>query len=259
MSEDILFANNINLDSIGQLKNARLHEVNATSRASIAATLDTDNKGFVVYDEDDDLIYVWDGVEFNPIAIHVDGDIIFKGIIDDPAQAGNDAEAVSGYQYVVGAAGTLTMAGITFLPNAVVEVGDVVLFVSDTEAYVIQRNDAEATLNVPGNILLASNTEVNVGTVDNKAVTPATLHEKLNHHAFARFYSQTVNLPAGNTPVNITHNFDLTVPSAVIAQAYINNNLLALNFSIIDKDTISVNSGQPRSNVIVNVTAFEPI
>jgi hypothetical protein len=172
------YYHDIDLAGVGQLLGARLQNLSASGMAALAAQLGMDNAGLTVYSTTDKRIYVWNGAAFDPFQIDVEGDIKFRGSIN----AGNagTVEKISGYQYVVDMAGTLTAAGVTFSPSAVVEVGDQVLFISATEAVVIQRNDVTATETVAGNILLASQAEVNAGMVADEAVTPATLHGYLD-------------------------------------------------------------------------------
>jgi hypothetical protein len=168
------FFHDIDLVNVGQLIGARLQNVSTAAMNTLAGQLGSANAGLTVYNTTDKRIYVYNGAGFDPFQVDVEGDIKFAGIIN----AGNagTVQKVSGFQYVVDAAGTLTAAGVTFSPSAVVEAGDHVLFVSATQAYVIQRNDVTATETVAGNLLLATQAEVNAGTVDDEAVTPKTLH-----------------------------------------------------------------------------------
>jgi hypothetical protein len=172
------FYHDIDLVNVGQLVGARLQNVSSSAMATLAEQLGAGNKGLTVYNTTDNRIYVYNGAGFDPFQIDVAGDIKFRGVIN----AGNAAnvEKVSGYQYVVDAAGTLSASGVTFFPNAEVEVGDQVLFASATEAYVLQRNDVQATETTLGNVSLASQAEANAGTNDTDAITPKTLHGYVN-------------------------------------------------------------------------------
>lgn len=168
------FYHDIDLVNVGQLVGARLQNVSSSAMATLAEQLGANNKGLTVYNTSDNRIYVYNGTGFDPFQIDVAGDIKFRGVIN----AGNAAEVekVSGYQYVVDAAGTLSASGVTFFPSAEVEVGDQVLFTSATEAYVLQRNDVQATETTLGNVALATQAEVNAGTNDTDAITAKTLH-----------------------------------------------------------------------------------
>lgn len=172
------FYHDIDLVNVGQLVGARLQNVSSTAMATLGEQLGAANKGLTVYNTTDNRIYVYNGAGFDPFQIDVAGDIKFRGVIN----AGNaeNVEKVSGYQYVVDTAGTLTAAGVTFFPSAVVEVGDQVLFTSANEAYVLQRNDVQATETTLGNVSLASQAEANAGTNDTDAITPKTLHGYVN-------------------------------------------------------------------------------
>lgn len=167
------FFHDIDLVKVGQLINARLQNVTSSQMATLGETLTADNQGLTVYNTTDKRIYVYNGTGFDPFQVDVAGDIKFVGLIN----AGNagTVEKVSGYQYVVDQAGTLSAAGVTFFPSAEVEIGDQVLFTSSNEAYVLQRNDVIATETTAGNVRLATQAEVNAGTVNDEAVTPATL------------------------------------------------------------------------------------
>jgi hypothetical protein len=168
------FYHDIDLVNVGQLIGARLQNVSSSAMSTLAGQLTADNKGLTVYNTTDNRIYVFNGSAFDPFQIDTVGDIKFRGVIN----AGNagSVEKVSGYQYVVDAAGTLSASGVTFFPSAEVEAGDQVLFTSATEAYVLQRNDVQATETTLGNVALATQAEVNAGTNDTDAITAKTLH-----------------------------------------------------------------------------------
>ena len=173
-----LYYHDINMAKVSQLLNARAQNVTSAQMATLAATLDGSNKGLFVYNTDDNKNYTWNGTEFVADTVEVIGQVVFKGDIN-PANAAIVGK-VSGFQYVVSAAGTLAAAGVTFTPSAEVEIGDVVLFTSETSAIVVQRNDVNSTETVAGNIRLATQAEVDTGLVTDEAVTPATLKGKLD-------------------------------------------------------------------------------
>jgi len=169
------FYHDIDLVKVGQLVDARFKNVTNQERSDLALTLGAGNVGLVVYDTDDSEMYVWNGSAFSKVSSDVSGDIVFRGVINPTNADTGDVSAVSGNQYVVDAAGTLTKTDVTFSPSGVVEVGDIVLFTSATEATVLQRNVEDATTSKKGIVELATAAETDAGTSTTTAVTPASL------------------------------------------------------------------------------------
>ena len=221
------FYHDIDLVNVGQLVGARLQNVSASAMSTLAGQLGADNKGLTVYNTTDNRIYVYNGAQFDPFQIDTVGDIKFRGIIN----AGNAAnvEKVSGYQYVVDAAGTLSASGVTFFPSATVEAGDQVLFTSATEAYVLQRNDVQATETTLGNISLATQAEVNAGTNDTDAVTAKTLHGYVN----PEFAADRARILATEEK-NLEQDGRLTAIEAVNVEQ--NNRLAAVETKNVEQD-----------------------
>lgn len=169
----------VNIDGSGVIQTKGVRQHNVTSMERAALQTEYANRGVgtgaLVYDTDEKRLYSFDGLVFQPFALEVAGDIrIGPGGVISAANAAM-VEKVAGYQYAVSAAGMLAAPGVTFLPSGNVDVGDMVLFVSDTEAYVIERNAEQATEELLGLIRIASQAEVNAGVVADEAVTPATL------------------------------------------------------------------------------------
>jgi ribosomal protein L21 len=278
------FYHDIDLVNVGQLLGARLQNLSASGMTALAAQLGMDNAGLTVYSTTDKRIYVWNGAGFDPFQIDVEGDIKFRGSIN----AGNaeTVEKVSGYQYVVDAAGTLAVDGVTFSPSAEVEVGDQVLFISATEAVVIQRNDVTATETVAGNILLASQAEVNAGMVTDEAVTPKTLHGYLEPLFAAqaakdaeqdlrldaveaenleqdgrltsleadrvKHFFATVNLAAG-TPFTVTHGLNLADRDGFVIRTAFGNSDISLDVDSVSANALTLTSLVPLTGVAVTV------
>lgn len=170
------FLHDLDLQSVSQLKNARLQNITSTDLVTLAGTLGASNRGLVVYNTTDSSLYTWNGSSFDKYAVEVTGDIKFAGIINPTSSSTVVPEA--GDQYVVDTAGTLsTQSGlITYTPSANVEVGDVVLFTTATTAIIMERNLEQATTTTLGTIRLSTQAEVDAGVVTDEAVTPATLH-----------------------------------------------------------------------------------
>lgn len=263
MSASKQFYHDIDLVKIGQLVNARLQNVTDAEMSALAATLGVANKGLVVYNTTQSAQYSWDGAVFKATSIELAGDLVFKGVVDasvtldavggatpTPAQV----EPVSGYQYVVGTAGTLTAAGVTFSPSAVAEVGDVFFFTSPTQAYVIQRNDAEATETVLGNVRLATQAEVSAGAQATEAVTPATLAGALVANKYVKQFFATVDIPAGITGINVIHGLKLKDPAAFqLNTVDAAGNVVSFEADAIDVDTLRLRSFTALTGVKVTV------
>ena len=174
------FYHDIDLNKVGQLKNARVHNLSTSEIDTLSASLSVAERGLVIYNTTSKSLMTWNGAAFDSYSYEVTGDIKFAGLIN----AGNSAAVtpVSGSQYVVDAAGTLStqLGTISYSPSANVEVGDVVLFTSATTAVVIQRNLEQATDSTLGTVRLATQGEVDAGTDGIEVVTAATLHGYVN-------------------------------------------------------------------------------
>lgn len=249
------FYHDIDLVKVGQLVNARVQNVTDAQMSTLAGTLGADNKGLVVYNVDQLALYVWNGTAFVEQAIEVAGDLIFKGVVDASTSLDAQVEKISGYQYVVGTAGTLTATGVTFEPSATVEVGDVFFFTAADKAYVVQRNDLYATEGQSGNIRLATQAEVNAGVEATEAVTPATLQGKLDDGKYTSAYFASVNLAAA-TPFTVTHNLGLQDRDAFTVNTMFGNSQISLDVDSVDSNSITLTSLVPLTGVKVTVVGY---
>lgn len=257
-----LFYHDISLVDVGQLTNARIHNVaDNAAETTLAGTLGADNVGLIIYHVADDIIKTWDGTQFNAYALEVAGDVIFKGFIDasiaiDDGGQPQTVEAVAGYQYVVNTAGTFDAgaSGVTLQGNQELQVGDVVIFTSTTEAYSIQRNDVYATETVEGNIRLATQAEVNAGTVADEAVTPATLQGKLDNDQYARQYTETLSLTGLGTPDTVTHNLALVNKDAFTVNVMNSSgSQISVDVDSVDANSITLTSLLALTDVVVTI------
>lgn len=250
------FYSNLDLGSVAQLLNARLHNVDNAAQTTLAGTLGTGNEGLIVWNTEELAQYLWDGAQFVRQAVEVAGDVIFRGVVDASTSLDSQAEAVAGYQYIVGTAGTLTMTGVTFNPSTGAEVGDQLLFTSATQAYVVQRNDVQATETTLGNVRLATQAEANTGSNDTAAVTPLKLATKLKVQQYVRGYSATVNIPALNSPVTVTHNLGLVDRDAFVITVMHNNQLVSVSVQSVDANSLQLISLTARAGARVNIHGF---
>lgn len=253
------FYHNIDLLNIGQLLGARVHNVaDQTAETALAATLGADNEGLIIYRADTTFIKIWDGSRFVQQAMDVAGDVIFKGIIDASVTLNGQIEAISGYQYVVGTAGTATATGVTFTPSASVEIGDTILFTSATTATVFQRNDDEATETILGNVRLATQAEVNEGIQSTETVTPATLQGKLLVQKYTKQYNAVVNLIA-STPFVVNHGLGLINKDSFVVNTMRNGSQISLDIDSVDANSLTLTSLVSLSNVFITVVGAASI
>lgn len=245
------YYHNIDLASVGQLTHARRHNISTADRTTLAGTLGASNEGLFVWDTDIKAGFTWDGSAFVQEAVQLEGDVIFKGVISDLSDPSN-VNAVAGYQYVIGTAGTLTITGVTFSPTADVQIGDIVLFTSSTAAYVLQGNDVQATESVLGNVKLASQSQVNTGTDAVTAVTPATLQGKLVAQGYTKQYSAEVDVVA-NTPLTINHALNLANRDAFVINCMVGNSQVSFDVDSTDANNLTLTSLVSVNDVRVTV------
>lgn len=265
-----------NIDGLGvvELKGVRVHNIaDATAQTTFETTgnygaaLGVANTGLQIYRVDLQQVAFWDGTQFVFQAVTIDGDVIFKGLIDasvaiDDAGQPQVVEPVAGYQYVVSVAGTFDAGatGVTLQGNQALEVGDIVLFTSATEAYAIQRNDVYATETVEGNIRLATQAEVTAGTVADEAVTPATLQGKLDAQFYAKQYTETLDLTGANTPDTVTHSLGLVNKDAFTVNIMNSaGSAISVDVDSVDVNSLTLTSLLPLTNVVITVVGASAV
>ena len=168
------FFHDIDLVKVGQLVDARIQNVSDGEESALASSLSGSNAGLVVYNTTTTTLKIWDGSEFKSVSSDIDGDIVFKGVINPTNLASKVSGAKKGFQFVADVAADLVIGGTTHT----VEVGDVVLFTHDegatVDATVFNRNIDAATTDVAGIVELATVAETSAGTAGDRAITPAS-------------------------------------------------------------------------------------
>lgn len=168
------FFHDIDLVKVGQLVDARIQNVSDAEESALASSLSGSNAGLVVYNTTTTTLKIWDGSAFRSVSSDIDGDIVFKGVINPTNLASKISGAKKGFQFVADVAADLVIGGTTHT----VEVGDVVLFTHEDgateDATVFNRNIDAATTDVAGIVELATVAETSAGTAGDRAITPAS-------------------------------------------------------------------------------------
>lgn len=227
------FFHDIDLVNVGQLIGARYQNLTTVQQDALTLDLGAANSGLAIFNTDLKRVFVWSGTAFVQQEVTIAGDIVFRGVIANPATP--NLEMVSGYQYAVGAAGTLVQAGVTFIPSAVVATGDQVLVTSATEAYVLNRNIDDARLDA----VEAKNIEQD-GRLDDLEAT----------QVYTFFAS--VNLTAG-APATVAHNLNLSNKDAFVIRTALGGSDISVDVDSVDVNSLTVTSLVPLTGVSVMV------
>lgn len=174
---NLVIDGNVSLSKLGQLTSARIQNVTSAGRGVLQEQLrqledstGISRAGNIIFDVDVNggtlFVYSSTSREYEPVSFDLEGDVSYRGEITPTNADTADVEASKGYQYVVTASGLLSKTGVTFEPNATVEVGDIVLFWDATTAYVLQTNFGPATTEKKGHTEYASQSEFDNGTGD---------------------------------------------------------------------------------------------
>lgn len=254
------FYHDIDLLNVGELVGARTQNVTTAERDALAGILGANNEGLQIWDTQEKVGFTWDGGSFVRNASVIEGDVVFKGLFDatlaiDDENQPQEIEAKAGHQYIVTGAGTFNAGetGISITGEDVLEDGDKILFVSETEAYVFQTNVDSADTVKAGLVRIATEQETLEGTNSTAAVTPATLEKKLE--GIPRAFSTTVNVDAG-VPATVTHNLDLTNRDAFVVSAMVGNSTVSVDVESVDADSITVTSSVDLTDLRVTVLGY---
>ena len=187
-----------------QLKQARLENV-AVSGVSSPGT------GQVAFDTASNKLAFYNGASWEVVGQLSVDTVSYKGSIAYDASEPSPKE--QGDMYIFSNSGT--NGSPWWNGSGAVQAGDFIIY-SGSAWDVIQKNVEASSESVAGYVQLATDSETNAGTVNNKAVSPRRLSDyRLNKTLASTYINGTVNLVA-NTGYPITHGFNSTLVQVVV-------------------------------------------
>jgi hypothetical protein len=171
------------------LKNAKLENV-AVSGVTSPVT------GQVAFDTASSKMAFYNGSSWEVVGQLAVDTVNYKGGI---AASGTVASPDNGDMYIFTDAGTATNFG-----NVVVQAGDFAIY-DGTKWDIIQKNIEAASESVAGYVQLATDTETNAGTVNDKAVSPKRLDDWANQANKTVVRKRTYTGQDLSSPVVLTH------------------------------------------------------
>lgn len=231
------------------LFNAKLFPLSTAARTALS--LVAGDAGLAVFDTSLNKLLVWTGSTWGDATPAITGGLVFRGGLAAAVTA--PTSPVIGDLYVFTTAGTL---GVSWTPSAVVAIGDQALWDGSAWQY-IQGNSVSTSTTVEGLIQLATQTEVDAGSITNKAITPATLTNFTPPAALAlrpvrRFKTLIASLTA-LTAVTVTHGLALGAAAECIVNVFQGSKQILLAIGPVDSNSLTVISNVALSNVTVVV------
>jgi len=246
------FYHDIDGVKIGILKDWRFNPLTTALRTTLGGTLNASHEGLAVFDTDLNQMFYWDGTTWVSGTAPITGAMTYKGTYANLAVA--PGTSVDGDVYYLTTAGTLTWAGITFNPTAVVQVGDLVIRRDATNWDVVQGNTVLASETNPGDIEIATQTEVNTGTDDARAVTPLKLATYVSNQALAKTYFASGVTLVANTAFTVNHNLNLQNKDAfVISVKDSAGSEVGVDVDSVNLNSLTVESSVAATNITITV------
>jgi len=243
------FYHDIHLHKVSELVEARIQNIATTDRTTLGGTLNTSNKGLVVFDTDLSKLFIWGGSAWQEVAASVSGAMTYKGSV-----AFNATEPTSpsvGDFYVFSDAGTNT-----WNTSDVVQAGDSAVW-NGTSWDFIQGNVVDASETVKGVVELATTAEVITGTDTTRAVTAAGVAAKLADYKAAKvYYNDSVSLTA-NVAQSIAHNLSLQNRNAFTINVMdSSHSQISVDVDSTDQNNLTITSAVALTGVKVTIIGF---
>lgn len=243
---------NIDGVKVGILKDWRHNPLTTAQRTTLAGTLNSNHAGLGCFDTDLLQMYYWSGSAWVSGSASVSGAMTYKGVYSNLTTTPSPTS--NGDTYIMTSGGTLTWAGITFSPSAVVQVGDLLIQRDATNWDVIQGNSVLSTETVAGIIEVATQAETNTGTDDTRAVTPLKLATYVSSQGLSKTYFASGLTLVANTPLTISHNLSLQNKDAyVISVKDSNGSEVSVDVDSTNTNSLTIESSVAATNVTVTV------
>jgi hypothetical protein len=241
---------NLDLVKVNEVLNARIHNVDNTTVATLAGTLNTGHKGLIVYNTEEEGLYFWDGAAFVAASSTIAGAMTFKGGIAHNAT--EPATPSTGDLWVFNSAGTNTWNS----GSREVEIGDSAVW-NGSDWNIIQANVVTATESVKGVVELATTTEATTGTDTERAVTPAGLAARESGRKLARSYFASGVSVSANTPFTVEHNLALQNRNAFTINIMdSNHSAVMMDVDSVDQNNLTITSSIALTGLHVFVVGF---
>jgi hypothetical protein len=243
------FYHDIHLHKVSELVEARIQNITSADKTTLGGTLNTANKGLVVYDTDVSKLFIWSGSAWQEVAASVSGAMTYKGSV-----AYNATEPTSpavGDFYVFSDAGTNT-----WNTSDVVQAGDSAVW-NGTSWDFIQGNVVDASETVKGVVELATTAEVITGTDTTRAVTAAGVAAKLSDYKAPKVYFNSSASLTANTPLTIAHNLALQNRNAFTINVMDSgHSQISVDVDSVDQNNLTVTSAVSLTGVAITVIGF---
>lgn len=252
---DKLYYHNIDLGNVSQIKGTRKQNLTTAARVSLGSSLNTAHEGLFVWDTDLKAEFNWNGSAWVQAGGSVAGAMVYMGTHASLSTAPSTPSI--GYVYALTTGGTITWAGQTINPSAVVQVNDQAVYRGSDVWDILQGNSVEATTSTLGLTQLATQGVVNTGTNTTAVVTAETLTGFVQNKGFAKtYFNSSVSVSAG-TPFNIVHNLGLqNKDSFTISVKDSSGSEVSLDVDSVDVNTLTIEAGIALTGLKVVVIGF---
>lgn len=243
------YYHDLDLQRVSQIKNTRVHNITTADRTTLGSSLNSSHVGLLVLDTNLNTFYFWTGTAWESIGAISSGVMTLKGVVT--FNAAEPVSPASGDYYIFSSAGNNTWEGTT-----PVQTGDSAIF-DGTAWKFIQGNAVDSSESIAGLIEIATQSEVNTGTDDLRAVTPSKLSSWATTKAFGKVYFINPASIVANTPYTVTHNLALQNRNAFIINVMdAENSAISVDVDSVDVNSITITSSTNLTSPSITIIGF---